>query len=71
MEEKLYEIIAEVLEIEKDRVTADLMMEDTEEWDSIAHIRIVAEIEESLVAEIPFDKIADIKSVQDFLDIIK
>ena len=69
MEEKLLEIVKRVLKVEN--VSLDTHRDETMEWDSLAHIRIVAEVEEEFKISIPIDEIVNIETVRDFLKYIK
>ena len=54
MEEKLLEIVSIVLGIDKNNINLNTNREDIEEWDSLNHIRLVAEVEEYFGISIPF-----------------
>ncbi len=41
------------------------------EWDSLAHLQLVAEVEERFKVEIPFEEVQNIKSLADFLKYAK
>ena len=71
MKEQIFEIIANVLGMDKKDVTEDLSMENTEKWDSLAHLMIVGEIEEKLKINIPLEKVIEISTIQDLLDAIQ
>lgn len=70
MENKIYQVIADILEVDVANITKEMCMENVEEWDSIAHIRIIAELEEVLGMQIPFEKVLEIKRVGDFFEFI-
>lgn len=69
--EKLIDIIAEVLYIDKSTLTAESNRESIEEWDSLAHIQIVAELEDVFEIKIPFEEIMSINKISDFLKYIE
>ena len=71
MKEQIFEIIANVLGMDIKDVTEDLSMENTEKWDSLAHLMIVGEIEEKLKINIPLEKVIEISTIQDLLDAIQ
>ncbi len=68
MEQKIIEIITNILEAE---VTIDSTRENTNTWDSINHLRIVLEIKEEFCIDIQMDEIDAIKSVREFINLIK
>lgn len=71
MEDKIMKIIADVLEIDPSAITADSMASDFEEWDSLALLSIIAELEEQLAITIPFDSALEIEGVRDILKYLK
>jgi len=44
--EKLIELVAEVLNLDKESISLETSRENTSAWDSLNHIRLVAEVEE-------------------------
>ncbi len=70
MEDKLYGIIVDILEIDKMCLSKETKIEDIPEWDSLAHIRIIAEIEEELNIQIPLNKVMDIATIADLIGYI-
>jgi acyl carrier protein len=67
VEDKLYKIIADILDIEKDILDKDKPIEDIPNWDSLAYIRILAEIEEQFKVEVPLEKALEVKTISDLL----
>jgi acyl carrier protein len=68
---KLIELVSEVLNLDKESINLDTSRENTLSWDSLNHIRLIAELEEQLSIKIPFEKVADIKKVGDFFQYVK
>jgi acyl carrier protein len=69
--EKLSALMAEVLQVSADKITDDLTIKDLDTWDSLAHMELVAVIEEQyelslhaedMVAMISVAKIREIVS---------
>ncbi|HOM01305.1 MAG TPA: acyl carrier protein [Acetivibrio sp.] len=69
--EKLIELVSEILNVDKESINLETSRDKTSAWDSLNHIRLVAEVEEQLNIKIPFEKVPDIKKVGDFLDYVK
>jgi len=69
--EKLIELVSEILNLDKESISLETSREKTLAWDSLNHIRLVAEVEEQLNIKIPFEKVPDIKKIGDFLDYVK
>lgn len=67
MEEKIIEIIEEVLQVPEGTVTIDTKAEDLEEWDSLAQVLIIGELDTRLGISIPIDEAVDLVSVMDFV----
>lgn len=65
MENDFLAFIAEIIEKDVSEVNMDLSYEDGA-WDSLTHLRIMAEINEKYGVEIPIDKFLEIKTIRDF-----
>lgn len=65
MEKKFIEFFARILEKDVSEVSMELSYADGA-WDSLMHIRLVAEIFEEYDVDIPIDEVAQIKTVRDF-----
>ena len=51
-------------------ITEEFLYKDRKEiaeWDSLAHLQLVAEVEEKFKIEIPFEEVQNITSLTDFL----
>lgn len=68
MREKIIALIEEVLMVPAGTITEDTVMEDVEEWDSLAHVMIIGELEEKLGISISLDEAIEITSVKDIFD---
>lgn len=68
MEQKIIALIEELLKLPAGTVTRDTRMEDVEEWDSLAHVTIIGELEERLGVEIPLEDAIEIESVREILE---
>lgn len=67
MKIKILELIEEVLQVPAGTVTEDTLMEDLEEWDSLAHVMIIGQLEE-LGISIDLEDAAEITSVREILE---
>jgi acyl carrier protein len=70
MEEKLKEAFAEALMIDKEVVTDTLQYNEIEEWDSVAHMSLIAEIEDKFEIMLDTDDIIDMSSYAKAKEII-
>jgi len=68
-EEEILEIAKRVLETDKVDLFAN--RENIDEWDSLAHLQIISEVEDKFDISIPFEEVSDIKSLSDFLKYIE
>lgn len=48
MNQKLVQTISTILKIEASRVTPELSQENTPQWDSLTHLRLILELEQNL-----------------------
>jgi acyl carrier protein len=62
MEEKLIEAFAEALMIERTLINDDLKYNEIEEWDSVAHMSLISEIEDKFEIMLDTDDIIDMSS---------
>jgi acyl carrier protein len=67
MEDKILEIASKVLGLNKNSLTLESNRDDIYEWDSLAHLNLIAEIEEELNIIVPFEEIENIYYLKDFL----
>lgn len=71
MTEKIINIVAEILEVEPTSLSLATKQEDVEEWDSLAHIRMIAEIEEQLGISIAIDKVVEITTIEQLVQAVQ
>lgn len=68
MKEQIIELIEELLRVEAGTITEDTRIEDVEQWDSLAHVMIIGELEERLSVSIPLDEAIELTSVKELLE---
>jgi len=61
--EKLHQVFAGSLQIPLDKVVDDLTYNSIPEWDSVAHMALIAEIESAFDIMMDTDDIVDMSSV--------
>ncbi len=69
MKEKIIALMEEILNVPEGVITEDTTMDDLEEWDSLAHVTLIGELEERLGIEIPLDEAVEITCVKEILEI--
>ena len=57
---------AELFAVPADTISLDTAYESIPQWDSLAQLRLVAEMEETFGVEIPIDAVPDMKTLRDF-----
>jgi len=67
MKEKVIALIEEVLMIPEGTIKEDTLMADLEEWDSLAHVMLIGELEEKLGISIPLEEAVELTGVADIL----
>lgn len=66
MMDDLERIVADVLQLSRADVGPDLQRADVANWDSLGHLRMIAELEEQLGISIPIEDFRRIQCVGDF-----
>jgi len=68
---KLEKIISKCLKIELMKIKRDMVSEDFEGWDSIAHITIIMNVEQEFNLKFNIRDVKGIKNIGDFIDLIR
>lgn len=68
--QKLVEAFVNALEIEKEQVIDSLQYQSIEQWDSISHMMLISELEDTFDIEIDTDDVIDMSSVAKAKEII-
>lgn len=68
MQEKIIALIEEQLKVPAGTIHIDTRIEDVEEWDSLAHVTIIGELEERLGVVVPLEDAIEIYSVRELLE---
>lgn len=68
MKEKIISLITEILRVPEGTVSENTRMEDLEEWDSLAQVLIIGELESRLGIVIPLDEAVEMTGVSDILE---
>lgn len=67
---KLQEIVRDVLDNEEVVLQEETCMEDVEEWDSVAHMTVIAMLENEIGVQFDIEKIANAKTVKAMIDMV-
>ncbi|MCT4349493.1 MULTISPECIES: acyl carrier protein [Vibrio] len=68
--ESVKELIAKVLNVSVDVIDDELAVGDIPEWDSLAHMRIIAALESDLGVVLDIEQTLDIEDVEDIVDAV-
>lgn len=68
MKEKIIALVEEILKVPAGTVTEETKMEDLEEWDSLAHVMIIGELEEKLGISLPLDEAVEVTDMKRLLE---
>lgn len=71
IKEKLQEIFREVFEDDEIVLSGELTADDIEDWDSLTHIQLIEEIEESFKIEFTLQEITGLNNVGEFLSLVE
>jgi acyl carrier protein len=70
MTQKLKEIMVELFEMKADAVTDALTMKDTDVWDSLKHMELIAAIENEFEVELSFDEIVAMRTFKEIKQVL-
>lgn len=70
-DEKVKELIANVLNVSVDEVTDDTEIGELEEWDSLHNVQILVALEEEFHIKMTPDLLMDLETVEDIVDLIE
>ncbi len=69
--EQLRQLVAKALNIPVENVQESSSMENTDAWDSLAHMDVILSIEQHFAVNLEGDEIADMQSVAAIINILK
>ena len=67
-QDEIIALIEELLKVPAGTITVDTQIADVEEWDSLAHVMIIGELETQLDVSIPLDDAIELTSVKELLE---
>ncbi|OLS27753.1 MAG: Acyl carrier protein [Candidatus Heimdallarchaeota archaeon LC_3] len=71
MTSKLTEILEKLFQLPQDKITDNINQETLEAWDSMLHLILITELEESFNIQIEEDDILTMKTVSDIKNVLK
>jgi len=69
--EQLRQLVAKALNIPVENVQESSSMENTDAWDSLAHMDVILSIEQHFAVNLEGDEIADMQSVAAIVNVLK
>lgn len=71
MEEQIVEIISRILNVDASEVELDTAIGDLDEWDSLHHLQIIVEIENTFNIKFTQADLAELEDVSDLIALAK
>ncbi len=71
MEEKVIEMLEEILELDEGTLTVDTELSEIEEWDSISKLALMAEIKKNWKKNLTVEEIKKFQQVKDICEFLK
>lgn len=68
--DSIKQLIANVLVVPANNITDELAVGDIPEWDSLAHMRIIAALESDLGVVLDIEQTLEIEDVEDIVDAV-
>lgn len=68
MKEKIIALMEDIFQVPAGTVTEATKASDLEQWDSLAHVMLIGELESQLGISIPLDEAVEITSVAEIFE---
>ena len=68
MREKVIAMLEEILNLQEGTITEETRIDDVDDWDSLAHVMIIGELEERFGICIPLDEAIELTSVSELFE---
>ena len=65
-EQKFLQLVSKTFGVPEDSISLSSTPDDIVQWDSMAHLRLVLEVESVYGVHIPIEKIGELKKIMDF-----
>ena len=67
----IIKIFEDILDVKKGTIKLETTSSDIDEWDSVATVNIIVTLEEEFKLKFKLEDIQEVKTVQDFVDIVQ
>lgn len=71
MDEKIRNLLAQVLQVPPGTIVDGLAMNDVEAWDSLKHMELIASLEQTYGIELTFEEIIAMRTVTEIKRILR
>lgn len=71
MDERLKQLLCDLLDLESAEVHPDLAREEVDQWDSLNHLRLIATVEETFAVKFTMDEIQSVDGVGRLRDLLE
>lgn len=71
MEQRIVDLVAEVLQLSPDAVHEDLTMQDVPEWDSLRHVELITGLESEFGIDLGWEDIVAMQSIGAIHDVVR
>ncbi len=69
MREKIITLIEELLKVPAGTITEETMIAEVEEWDSLAHVMIIGELESALGISLPIEQAIEMTGMAELFEL--
>lgn len=71
MEERVKGIMAEILDLQVEKINEDTSPDTVKDWDSLKHMQLILSLEEEFNIEIPDEKIDEMLSLKKIIVVLQ
>ncbi len=71
VQDRVIQIVSESLKISPDNLDMESMFGDIPEWDSLKHVTMITQIENSFDLVFDVDQITEIECIEDIIDLVE
>ena len=71
LEKKVFDIVAEILEVNADALTTESAMGSIPRWDSLSNLKIIFELEARFDVVFDLDDLIEVRSIADCIGLVK
>ncbi|HEX3525680.1 MAG TPA: acyl carrier protein [Thermoanaerobaculia bacterium] len=68
---KVIQTVSRALRVPQESITAEMMMGDIPQWDSLNHMAVVSAVEREFNLVFDLDDVVDLEGVSDLIDLVE